>query len=142
MPEPLTTYIAFWHDKVATVALQIHYGADALQSAGIALQDGNYYYAGTCLISAHTWFENAFDYMGYASGCEKDRLYTTMNWIDVNWPTAPTVTMASILNAMLAAKFDELQKFIGIEDAYRCALWDAPFNIDFYAALARGFKKW
>jgi len=54
----------------------------------------------------------------------------------------PTTTMASILNAMLAAKFDELEKFIGIEDAYRCALWEAPFNVDFYAALARGFKKW
>jgi len=55
--------------------------------------------------------------------------------------TAP-VTMDSIINAMLAATSSQLQKFIGIEDAYRCALWDAPFNEDFYAALARGFKKW
>jgi len=52
------------------------------------------------------------------------------------------VSMDDILNAMLAAKFEELQKFIGIEDAYRVALWNAPFNADFYAALARGFQKW
>lgn len=53
-----------------------------------------------------------------------------------------TVDMAAIINAMLAAKFSELQYFIGIEDAYRTALWNAPFNVDFYAALARGFQKW
>lgn len=68
----------------------------------------------------------------------KDALY----WIGNNWPTGVTVTMADILNCMLGAKFDELQKFIGIEDAYRVALWNAPFNADFYAALARGFIKW
>ena len=50
--------------------------------------------------------------------------------------------MAGILSAMLGATFDQLQYFIGIEDAYRVALWNAPFNADFYAALARGFQKW
>jgi len=53
-----------------------------------------------------------------------------------------TVDMDAIINAMLVATFDELQKFIGIEDAYRVALWNAPFNAEFYAALARGFQKW
>lgn len=52
------------------------------------------------------------------------------------------VDMDAIVNAMLAATFDQLQRFIGIEDAYRVALWNAPFNADFYAALARGFVKW
>lgn len=52
------------------------------------------------------------------------------------------IDMDAILNAMLAASFEELQKFIGIEDAYRSAVWDAPFNADFYAALARGFRQW
>lgn len=50
--------------------------------------------------------------------------------------------MAQLINAMLPAKFDELQYFIGIEDAYRMALWNAPFNANFYAALARGFMRW
>ena len=53
-----------------------------------------------------------------------------------------SVDMDAILNAMLVSSFDQLQKFIGIEDAYRVALWNAPFNADFYAALARGFQQW
>lgn len=53
---------------------------------------------------------------------------------------AGTPAMGDILTAMLAAKFDELQTFIGIEDAYRSALWDQPFNAQFYAALANGFR--
>jgi len=52
------------------------------------------------------------------------------------------VNMDSILSAMITATFEQLQKFIGIEDAYRVALWNAPFNAEFYAALARGFQKW
>lgn len=50
------------------------------------------------------------------------------------------VDMNAILNAMLLAKYDELQKFVGIEDAYRSAIWDQPFNAQFYAALANGFR--
>ena len=52
------------------------------------------------------------------------------------------ITMDAILSAMITASFDELQKFIGLVDAYRVAVWNAPFNADFYAALARGFQKW
>ncbi len=48
--------------------------------------------------------------------------------------------MDSILNAMLAADYDQLQSFIGIEDAFRSAIWDQPFNAEFYAALANGFR--
>jgi len=49
------------------------------------------------------------------------------------------VTMDNILSAMITADFEDLQKFIGIVDAYRVALWNEPFNAEFYAALARGF---
>lgn len=51
-----------------------------------------------------------------------------------------SITMADILNAMLQAEYDELTQFVGIEDAYRSAIWDQPFNAEFYAALARGFR--
>jgi len=53
-----------------------------------------------------------------------------------------SLEMSDIINTMLRASFDELQSFIGIEDAYRIALWNAPFNAEFYSALARGFQKW
>ena len=52
------------------------------------------------------------------------------------------VEMWQIINAMLSASFDELQSFIGMVDAYRVAIWNAPFNAEFYGALARGFQKW
>ena len=55
---------------------------------------------------------------------------------------AGAVDMDAIINAMLASKFDNLQKFIGLVDAYRVAIWNAPFNAEFYSALARGFQKW
>lgn len=56
------------------------------------------------------------------------------------WFESAAVDMNAIINCMLAANFDQLTKFVGIEDAYRSALWNQPFNADFYAALARGFK--
>lgn len=63
-------------------------------------------------------------------------------WINNNWPSNGEVTMDAILTAMITSDFDELQKFIGLVDAYRVAIWNAPFNADFYAALARGFSTW
>jgi hypothetical protein len=52
------------------------------------------------------------------------------------------VDMDSILSAMISASFAQLQKFIGLVDAYRMAIWNAPFNAEFYASLARGFQQW
>lgn len=52
------------------------------------------------------------------------------------------VTMAAILSAMMSATFEELTQFMGITQAYKVAVWDTPFNEEFYAALARGFKTW
>jgi len=52
------------------------------------------------------------------------------------------VTMAAILTAMMSATFEELTEFMGITQAYKVAVWDAPFNEEFYAALARGFQTW
>ena len=54
------------------------------------------------------------------------------------WATA---NMDTILNAMLQASFDQLTKFVGITDAFKSAIWDKPFNAEFYAALARGFRQ-
>lgn len=63
-------------------------------------------------------------------------IYDKINEIEAG----PGVSMASILNAMLLATKDELTQFIGIVDAYRSAVWDQPFNAEFYAALAQGFR--
>lgn len=52
------------------------------------------------------------------------------------------VDMDAILTAMLGSNFDQLQQFIGIEDAYRVALWNAPFNANYYNELVRKFQTW
>ena len=109
-------------------------------------------------IAAQEWNEahNDLDYVAQQLGeCAYDAFWVgafgdsltmfwrnAFYWIEDNWPTAAEVTMDAILNAMLGAEFDDLQKFIGIVDAYRVAIWNAPFNAEFYASLARGFIKW
>ena len=69
------------------------------------------------------------------------RLLSMFDYIDANLGGG-AVDMASILTAMMAASFEELRQFVGITDAYKIAVWDAPFNEDFYRALAMGFPKW
>lgn len=51
-------------------------------------------------------------------------------------------TMDVLLSTMLDASFEQLTSFMGITKAYEIAVWDAPFNEEYYAALARGFKEW
>ena len=50
------------------------------------------------------------------------------------------VTMNSILSAMITANDEDIEYFIGLVDAYRQAIWNKPFNYEFFAALARGFE--
>jgi len=53
-----------------------------------------------------------------------------------------TSDMDGILDTMLTADTAQMTKFVGIEDAYRSATWVKPFNVEFYAALARDFGAW
>lgn len=141
MPQPLTGYITAWVDVYVAIASDMtNFNNDLLDAAtqcdyknwaGLAQDLRN--------MSVH-WLEmkNRFT-LGAAN--LRTTTYNAMHWIDLTWG-AGAVTMDSILTAMLGSSFDQLQKFIGIEDAYRVALWNAPFNADFYAALARGFQKW
>jgi len=76
------------------------------------------------------------------SGGFKGKLFTSLDWMDDNWGGGGGVTMDDILNEMLSATFEQLTKWMGISEAYKVAVWDAPFNQEFYAALARGFRKW
>lgn len=68
------------------------------------------------------------------------KMYNCLSWINDNWPAGGgEVTMDAILSAMVTATFEQLQYFIGLVDAYRVAVWNEPFNAEFYSALARGF---
>jgi hypothetical protein len=91
------------------------------------------------------FFESASKGVGschYNSSVVLQLLINKCNAMQAQIDALGTIDMDAIINAMLKATFDQLQYFIGLEDAYRVALWNAPFNADFYAALARGFQKW
>ncbi|GAI68032.1 unnamed protein product [marine sediment metagenome] len=68
----------------------------------------------------------------------QSHLYESIYW-GAKGNGANGVTMSAILSAMIAADFDDFQSFVGIVDGYRAALWNKPFNAEYYAALARGF---
>jgi hypothetical protein len=68
----------------------------------------------------------------------RDALY----WINNAWPTEYKLTMSDVLDVMTQANPVELEYFIGLVDAYRIALWDKPYPVEFYRALGEGFKEW
>jgi hypothetical protein len=112
-----------------------------LINAGNHLEGGNMAAAGTDIKLAATSLSDAmFYFYNQAGNTVRSTLNQSLGWIDTNWTGAISITMDDILNAMLIADYDQLQQFIGIEDAYRSALWDQPFNAEFYAALANGFR--
>jgi hypothetical protein len=79
-----------------------------------------------------------------ASNTYKYFVLLAMQWIqdNLNSSGGAALTMGDILTVMLAANFSELQTFIGIEQAYMAAIWNAPYNHEYYSALARGFRQW
>lgn len=76
--------------------------------------------------------------------CTTVNLYVAMVLIidKINSMSGGAIDMGDILTAMLAATPDELTNFIGIEQAYMASIWNAPYNGEYYAALARGFRQW
>lgn len=142
MPEPLRTYITDYHNRCYeySVILQNLYN-DTLSLSDSLIAEGCPS-SGGCVanMAVHIWeMRNKF---AYGSTSVRYPNVTALLWINDNWPSGAEVTMDAILTAMLKADFSELEKFVGIEDAYRVAVWNAPFNAEFYAALARGFQKW
>lgn len=52
------------------------------------------------------------------------------------------LTMTKLINCMFTASFEELRSFVGLVDAYRQSLWNKPFDVELWAAIARGFEQW
>lgn len=60
-------------------------------------------------------------------------------------PTAPTeyqLTMLKLIAAMSVAMPNEIMTFICLTDAYHAALWDRPYNPEYFATMVRAFKSW
>lgn len=124
-------FSAYWNN-LSNDMLYAAQQCDAENWAGLAQQFRN--------MQVHA-LEIRAKYMG-ATPSLRNTMYDILHYIDENLNGVAAVDMDSILTAMITSSFDQLQKFIGIVDAYRVALWNAPFNAEFYGALARGFQKW
>jgi len=62
-------------------------------------------------------------------------------WWLTNCSGGDELTMDSLINVMLQATNEEYKAFIGLVDAFRMALWNQPFEAEYYSALARGFTQ-
>lgn len=145
MPYPLDSYIELMSTAYGNVFNQLSYCIFAMNDAADAILANNWSLAHAHLHTFATRFSSGINYLCSSVNGVKKYTYDSLYWINDSWPTEPEppeIDMDSIINAMMTANFDQLQSFIGIEDAYRVALWNAPFNANFYAALARGFMKW
>lgn len=106
---------------------------DAIQSSTTLAQLRGYTCAAFSTMSGWALLHGGIGYIDVMSSPH----YASIWW---SGQGGSAIDMDDILTAMLAATYDQLQKFIGIEDAYRSAIWDQPFNSEFYAALANGFR--
>lgn len=91
-----------------------------------------------------TYHERIYDAIRYAIHKNYNPEYDALTqWMEkaMDEGLGGDVTMDSILSAMISADYQQLQKFVGLVDAYRMAIWNQPFNAEFYAALARGFME-
>ena len=142
MPEPLTGYIKAWRETYGYVWSPFYNLCNAFTSAQTQATAQNWNGLATAFGQMYNEMYDATYHFQYGSPNLRTTLHNTMNWIDQNWGGGGAITMDDIINCMLTATFDQLQKFVGLVDAYRVATWNAPFNADFYAALARGFSTW
>lgn len=144
MPAALENLIDNYHSRILWGLNDFELARQDFNAAGSWLSAGDTATAGAFLQAAasHMYYgilDLSTAYPWPQTGYYR---YNMLYWINDNWPSGTDVTMESILSAMVAATPEELTHFIGLVDAYRVALWNAPFNAEFYAALARGFQQW
>lgn len=141
MPAPLTGYVATLYNVMNLVGVRFNQMRIDINQAGVSAQGGDLIGCGNRLVLAATDLADAmFYFYTGAANTVRSSLNNSLTWIDTNWTAGAAITMDDILNAMLAADYDQLQQFVGLEEAYKMAVWDQPFNQQFYAALALGFR--
>jgi len=139
MPEPLTTYIQNVVDAFTACGVEMfQYRSDLYNLRTQLIAEGNPDSGAAAYEMYVEWFQFESDF--YASPTSlQSTLHVALKWIDDNWAVGG-LTMDDMLTEMLSATPEQLTKWMGITDAYKVAVWDAPFNAEYYAALARGFK--
>lgn len=141
MPEPLTSMINVLAATMGTFRVRIDDVAAEMYQLGTHLGwEGNPNSGNQADVVAAA-IEDMADKWGVGTTSVKQDLLDCLVWIDANWAVGGA-NMDDILTAMLGASFEQLTTWMGLTDAYKVAVWNAPFNAEYYAALARGFRKW
>lgn len=143
MPATLNTYINNTLTRYNSWFSLVDDIYNALYTAGAALKADGHNAAGDALNSAASNMQTQSQYTLSWDGTSQYWIIRALQWINTNWPAGGgAIVMGDILTAMLTATHKQIEHFIGIEEAYKIALWNAPFNAEFYAALGRGFSQW
>lgn len=130
---------AAWLDyQQSTVSWDLIFASD---NHGYAAYEGFTEQGFLYLLDAFAYlFDAVLYHIDFLDDDYKDSSHFAAVWYA--WEEGGATSMSSILTAMLQAKNEEITQFIGIEQAYMSAIWNAPFNADYYAALARGWRQW
>jgi hypothetical protein len=144
MPAPLQSKINLLSTEMLSFGLDMNVAYQHCYNLAVQLNaEGNPNSSTQCYALANDIFY-MYNHWYSGSGSIRSLLVWCLQYINDNAFNGGGggVTMADMLAAMLAASFEELTAFMGITQAYKTAVWDAPFNEEYYAALARGFRQW
>ena len=134
-------------ENIPDMVYDLEFFIARLNQAGISAEADDIVACGGALRSASGILEDFKEHFlttvgGDYNWCRNVR--ECMYWINrfAGGGAPAEVDMDTILTAMTTASFEQLTSFMGITQAYKIAVWDAPFNEEYYAALARGFRQW
>lgn len=138
---PYTDFDTAWTDWIAEYPANIA-GMFAIQTSITAMFNAGTFAAfkGPCIAAVNGLYLQLWQHIcrWYNTG---DPLESSHNAI-IYFAWKEGGDMDGLLNTMLTAKADQITEFVGIEQAYMAAIWNAPYNHEYYAALARGFREW
>jgi len=137
MSTPLAAYADSCFASVFQGSSDIYTGGYYLKYAANQSTWAN---ARSYLTQAGNALESAYDHFSIGDSSIQYSLYYALYWINNNWGVG--ITMLDLIAQMSIATPDEIMTFICLEDAYRAALWDRPYNPEYFATMVRAFKSW
>lgn len=144
MAEELDNLLAEWASCYLNVFADLYNCVNHVKDCALQAEAHSWEGLANGLNNVAADLSKATYHFAYGSPNLRIKMANTLHWISDNWPTdgPPTeVTMDAILSAMITAEFEQIQTFVGIVDGYRVGIWNEWFNVEYFAALARGFTR-
>ncbi|GAI95023.1 unnamed protein product, partial [marine sediment metagenome] len=116
MPEPLTSYLTAWREAYGHIYSALYNLCNDFTNAQNQATAHNWEGLATAFGQMYNDMYDATYHFQYGSPNLRTTTYNATHWIDLNWGDGDGVDMDGIINAMLTANFDQLQKFVGLVD--------------------------